>query len=90
MIAFIGVRISWLIAARNALLAWFAPSAAAVASWARRIGGRSRGRRRLPGQPGQEVEVRLAERRAVRAPDRRMPIPVAGDSGAAMSRSIEL
>ena len=34
MIAFIGVRISWLIAARNALFAWFASSAAAVASWA--------------------------------------------------------
>ena len=32
MIAFIGVRISWLIAARNALLAWFASSAAARAS----------------------------------------------------------
>jgi len=34
MTAFIGVRIAWLIAARNALFAWFAPSAATVASWA--------------------------------------------------------
>ena len=32
MIAFIGVRISWLIAARNVLLAWFASSAARRAS----------------------------------------------------------
>ena len=32
MTAFIGVRISWLIAARNALLAWLAPSAAVWAS----------------------------------------------------------
>ena len=32
MTAFIGVRISWLIAARNALFAWFAASAATVAS----------------------------------------------------------
>ncbi len=32
MIAFIGVRISWLMAARNELLAWFAPSAASRAS----------------------------------------------------------
>ena len=34
MIAFIGVRISWLIAARNALFAWLASSAASRASWA--------------------------------------------------------
>ena len=32
MIAFIGVRISWLITARNALFAWLAASAAALAS----------------------------------------------------------
>ncbi len=32
MIAFIGVRISWLIAARNVLLAWLASSAAWRAS----------------------------------------------------------
>ncbi len=32
MIAFIGVRISWLIAARKALLAWLASSAAFRAS----------------------------------------------------------
>ena len=36
MIAFIGVRISWLIAARNALFAWFASSAASRASCASR------------------------------------------------------
>ncbi len=31
--AFIGVRISWLMAARNALLAWFAPSASRRAAF---------------------------------------------------------
>ena len=33
MIAFIGVRISWLIDARKALLAWFAASATRRAAW---------------------------------------------------------
>ena len=58
MIAFIGVRISWLIAARNALLAWFASSAARRASCASAksralsiaIGG-------LLGEADEEVEV---------------------------------
>ncbi len=36
MIAFIGVRISWLIAARNVLLAWSAASAASIAARASR------------------------------------------------------
>ena len=36
MMAFIGVRISWLMAARNALFAWFAASAASRASSASR------------------------------------------------------
>ena len=74
MTAFIGVRISWLIAARNALFAWLAPSAAAVASWAsvkrRAFSMRDR---RLPGQPDEEVEVGLGERRA--APSARPPQP---------------
>ncbi|MNY53229.1 hypothetical protein D3C86_1889670 [compost metagenome] len=38
MIPFMGVRISWLILARNSLFAWFADSAAALAcarSWVR-------------------------------------------------------
>ena len=61
MIAFIGVRISWLIAARKVLLAWFACSAASRAS---------RGRPEQPGvldrdrgllrQADQEVEIGLA------------------------------
>ena len=72
MTAFIGVRISWLIAARNALFAWFAASAAAWASW--RVAEQPRvldGDRRLPGEPDEEVEVGLGERLARRAPDRR-------------------
>ena len=68
MTAFIGVRISWLIAARNALFAWLAPSAAV----GRLLGlgeepgvlERDRG---LPGEADEEVEVGLAERLAARS-----------------------
>ena len=58
MIAFIGVRISWLIAARNALLAWFASSAglARVVRLGEQPGVVDRDRRLLR-QPDEEVEV---------------------------------
>ena len=60
MIAFIGVRISWLMAARNVLLAWFACSAASRASRGRpEQPGVVDGDRRLLGEADQEVEVGL-------------------------------
>ena len=69
MIAFIGVRISWLMAARNVLLAWFACSAASRAS---RRGpeqpGVVDGDGGLLGQPDEEVQIRLAERIARTGP----------------------
>ena len=81
MTAFIGVRISWLMAARNALLAWLALSAAACASWAvREQPGVLDRDRRLAGQPDEEVEVGLAERLAIVPPDSGdADHPVAGD-----------
>ena len=91
MIAFIGVRISWLIAARNVLLAWFACSAASRASRgvAEQAGVVDRDRRLL-GEPDEEVEVGLGEAGArTGPPDRHHAADaVAGRcSGATISRS---
>ena len=62
MIAFIGVRISWLIAARNADFAWLAASAAsrrlAQVAEQPRVVDRDRG---VLGEPDQEVELGVGE-----------------------------
>ena len=63
MIAFIGVRISWLMVARKALLAWLAASAAAwefCACWNRRRVLNGDGR--LLGKTDRKIQVGLSER----------------------------
>ena len=74
MIAFIGVRISWLIAARNELLAWFAASAALgrLAQIGEQAGVVDRDGRLLR-QADEEVQVRRRERPAA-APVRQTAI----------------
>ena len=67
MIAFIGVRISWLMAARKALLAWLAASAASRALAQVREQARVVDRdRRLLRQADEEVEVGCVNGRAPR------------------------
>ena len=69
MIAFIGVRISWLIVARNALLDSFAASAISRASFtSREQPGVLDRDRRLLREPDQEVEVVVGEQRRGRGP----------------------
>ena len=84
MIAFIGVRISWLIAARNVLLAW----SARLGRFRRRPGvavqaGVLEGDRGVLRQADEQVEVARAEGRCVaRAPDgHRAEHRLAGDEG---------
>ena len=86
MIAFIGVRISWLMAARKELLAWFA-RLCRLARFAR-LGeqlGVVDGDRGLLRQPDQEVEIGLSERTVFRAcaPDGHHAVDAARDRSAA-------